>query len=236
MTRRRRARLQCSLSSGNIKMLKAWATNKDSSILISEAHGIKTSSRDFAADLLDALLEASIPAIWSLSSSIDEGDVMLENLLAALIMQAIRVNPGVLSDCVNPVSVIHFKATRTIDEWFRILQRCLRGLKRLFIILDLILINKVLKRDRSLELEEFIGKLEDLCYSHNGILKIVALTWRTDATLYRLSQDSPVGTVIATDPGPRKVRLMKNPKYRTALASRRQCVSDVLKGIMGFSM
>jgi len=218
-----------------MNMLKDWATSNDSSILISEARGIKTSSRDFAADLLDALLEANIPAIWSLPISVDEENMTLENLLVVLIIQAITLNPGVLSDNVNPVSVMHFKATRTIDDWFRIFQRCLRGIKRLFIILDLILINKVLKKDRSLELDEFIGKLDDLCRSHDGILKIVALTWRTDTILCGLSQDSPGSTVIATDPGARKVRLMRNPKYRTAFASRRQGVSDVLKNIMGIS-
>jgi hypothetical protein len=219
-----------------MKVLKAWATSKNSSILIGEACGIKTSSRDFAADLLHALIDANIPAIWSLPSSIDEENMTLENLLVALIMQAISANSGVLSDCVNPVSVVHFKATRTIDDWFRIFQRCLRGLKRLFIIFDLILISKVLKKDRSLEPEEFIGKLEGLCHSHDGILKIVALTWRTDTTLYRLSQDSPVGTVIATDPGARKVRLMRNPKYRNAFTSRRQGVSDVLKDVTDISL
>ena len=235
MTRRRRVRLQCSLSSGDMKILKAWTTSKDSSILISEARGIKTSSRDFAADLIDALLEVNIPAIWSLPSSIDEEGMTLENLLMALIMQTVSLNPCVLSDGVNPVSVMHFKATRTIDDWFRIFQRCLRGLKRLFIILDLILISKVLKKVHSLELEEFIDMLDGLCHSHDGILKIVALTWRTDTTLYRLSQASPGSTVIGTDPGARKVRLMRNPKYRTAFVSRRQGVSDVLKDIVGIS-
>jgi hypothetical protein len=212
-----------------MNMLKAWATSEDSSILIGEACGIKTSSRDFAADLLDALLQAEIPAIWTLPSCIDEEGMTLENILVALVMQTISLNPGVLSNSANPVSVMHFKAIRTIDEWFRIFQRCLRGLKRLFIILDLILISKVLKSDRSLEMEEFIGKLDDLSHSHDGILKIVALTWRLDTTLSRMSQDSSGSTVIATDPGARKVRLMRNPKFRSALASRRQGVSDVFK-------
>jgi hypothetical protein len=202
--------------------MHAWATSEDSSILIGESRGIKTSSRTFAVDLLDAILEADIPAVWLLPSSFDEEDLTLKNVLLVLIMQIIAFNLSLLSNNMNPLSARHFTTTATIDDLFRILHRCLSGLKRLFIIIDLILISKVLQRDSSLEVEEFVGKICNMSYNHNCILKIIILTWRSDATLSNLSRDMSGVTVIATDPGARKVQLMRRPKYRAAFALRNQ--------------
>lgn len=203
-------------------MMHDWATSEESSILIGEARGIKTSARTFAVDLLDAILEADIPAAWLLPGSFDDEDLTLENVLLILIMQVIASNPSVLSNNMNPLSARHFTATATIDDLFRIFQQCLRGMKRLFIIIDLILISKVLQRDSSLEMEEFVGKIYNTSYNHNCILKIIALTWRSDAILSSLPRDISEATVIATDPGARKVQLMRRPKYRAAFALRNQ--------------
>jgi len=222
MTRRRKARLQFSLPSRSVGMVNDWGTSEDSSILIGEARGIKTSSRNFAVDVLDAILKADIPAAWVLPSSFDEEDVTLKNVMLELIMQIIALNPSVLSNGINPVSARHFKATSTIDDLFTILQRCLRGMGRLFIIIDLILVGKVLQKDSSLEIEEFVGKMYDMTSGSKTILKIIALTWRSDASLSGLSQEISGVTVIATDPGARKVQLMRRPKYKAAFASRNQ--------------
>ncbi|KAF2093915.1 hypothetical protein NA57DRAFT_61131 [Rhizodiscina lignyota] len=229
MTRRRRVRLKTSLSARDIQWLKTWITNKESSILIGEARGIKTSSRDFAGDLLEALISAEIPVIWFLPSSLDEDDVTAEKVFISLIMQTINLNPGILSEQVNPVSATHFKTVRTTDEWFTMFQRCLREIQQLYIVLDLILISKLLKKDSSMELDELLEKLEELSERHTGIIKVVLLSWRSDATLSGLSERSVDTHILATDPGPRKIRLMRNPKFRAAFSARGRSVSDALK-------
>lgn len=230
MKRRRRVRFNSSISVGDVARLKSWFASKEFSVVIGEACGLKTSSRDFAVDLVDTLLEAKIPVIWILPSSLDEGEMTVEHLLVTLIMQALKMNSGVLSEHVNPVSATHFKETRSVKDWFRILQRCLNHFKECVIVLDLILISKVLQKDSPIGLGNFMEMLEDFSRNLRTTVKIVTLTWRSDATLYGLSECLSESLTVTTDPGPRKIRLMRKPKYRAAFSARGNRLSTVFKG------
>ena len=230
MTSRRRKRMPCSLSYRDMITLKMWFDSKDSTILIGEAHGIKTSSRDFAVDLLDLVLPTSLPAIWALPMSISSEDVPdFENVLASLVIQALELNPTVLSTGVNPISTRHFRSPLPVDSWLQLLQKSLRGMKYLLIVLDFTMLQACLRKNNILEPAEFLEALLNLKGAQGPKLKIVALTWKLDLVITDRAGGSLAPQLVATDPGPRKVRLMRNPKFRAAFSARRQKLAVALR-------
>lgn len=223
MTQRRRLRIPSSLSLGDIKELKACLASPNSSILIAEAHGIKTSSKDFAVDLLDVAIKSEIPAIWALpEDNATERLTTIEEILASLVLQTIEQNRRVLSEGTTPLSVKHFKTIGSLDGWLQLLRKSIEGLKYLLVVVDLMMIQNCLKRNYTLETEDFLEKILEIAKSMQVSLKIVGLKWKLDDILPRDQEDSTNTHWIFTDLGPRKVRLMRNPKYRAIQRARRQ--------------
>jgi hypothetical protein len=230
MTRRRRLRLPSTLSSKDMQTLRAWLMSDSSSLLIAEAHGAKTSSRDFAVHLLDEVLKVQVPAIWALSNSSDTENVpSIEEFLASLVMQVIKLNLSVLSESSNPISVGHIKAAENVDQWLRLLQKSICGLRSLLVVLDFITIRGCLNTEEGLDAEEFLERFLDIADSTKASVKIIALTWRMDHILQENSHNLVDAQRIFTDPGARKMRLMRNPKYRAAYIARRQKVALALR-------
>lgn len=230
MTHRRRVRMPCSLSARDTNLLKLWLNSKESSILVGEAHGIRTSSRDFAVNLLDLVIQTSRPAIWALPMSITIGEVPnITDILASLVIQAMELNPSVLSSGINPISTRHFKSSRSEDEWLQLLKKSIQGLKCLLIVLDFTMLQTCLKKSTTLEPEEFLESLLNMSRPQGPTLKIVALTWKLEPVIARRSDDPLATQFVATDPGPRKVRLMRNPKFRAAFSVRRQKLAMALR-------
>jgi hypothetical protein len=223
MSRRRYARVPCSLSSNDMHILRTWFMNKESAVLIGEAHGIRTSSRDFAVNLLDLVRQTQISAIWALPAPrIIDNIPDIEDILACLVIQVLELNPSVLSTGVNPISTRHFKAPGTLEKWLQILQRSMQGMKSLLIVLDFTMLQACLRKSNVLEPEEFLEMLVSMTGIQGGTLKVVALTWKLEPIMVRHREDSLEPQVVSTDPGPRKVRLMRNPKFRAAFSARRQ--------------
>lgn len=230
MTRRRRSRVPITLSTGDMRDLKSWLSTSTSGVLIGEAHGIKTSSRDFAVDLIDLVLKAKVSAIWALPNGGAEVIVpSIESILASLVVQAIELNPSVLSAQMDPITMKHFKATYDADEWLRLLRKAIQGLQYLLIVVDLSMIRACLKGESAWEPEEFLEKLVEMSRSTKTVVKIVALTWRLDQLIQKDADDKAEMQWIATDPGPRTVRLMRTPKFRMALTARRRKMAQELR-------
>ena len=230
MTRRRRIRLPCSLSLGDLDLLRSWVNRKASGILIAEAHGIKTSSIDFAVDFLDSVDKAGVSSIWALPQPAEEERaVTLEDLLISLILQAISLNPNALSEGVIPIAAFHFRKRESVEELLQLLRRSLKGLNFVIIVIDLTFLNKILERSKLLELDGFLEMLRGMMESHDGILKFVALTWKSEALIPDMRREIIAADVIATDPGLRKVRLMRNPRFRTVYNGQRGRLSSVFE-------
>jgi hypothetical protein len=188
----------------------------------------KSSSRDVTIELLEAVLNTGTPALWILPHQLDGNKLTVEQILLSLIVQAMCLNPSVLSDGDSPMLVNHFRTVESIDILFRRLQRCLKGVGQVFIVLDLIYINKLLNIDSSIDIHDFTEEIENLCQNHHGILKIVALTWNMEAIF---SNEPFEHASIATDPRRKKVRLMRNPKYRAMSARKAQNISSHIESL-----
>ncbi|CAI6238245.1 unnamed protein product [Periconia digitata] len=230
MTSRRRKRLSCSLSYTDVIKLKTWFENRNSAILIGEAHGVKTSSRDFAVDLLNLVRPSSLPVVWVLPERLEsESVVELEDVMAGLVLQILELNPTLLSTGVNPISTRHFRTSLSVEQWLQLLRKSMQGMKQLLIVLDFTILQATLERSNMYEPEEFLEAFLGLKSIHGPIIKIVALTWKLDHVISGGIDDRFVTELIATDPGPRKVRLMRNPKFRAVFSSRRQKLAVALK-------
>jgi len=230
MTHRRQKRIPWSLSHRSMNTLRTWFESKDCSILIGESHGVKTSSRDFAVNLLDLVLQRSFPVIWALPISISEDDIPdIEGVLASLVIQAMELNPSVLSMGANPISTRHFKSTLSVEQWFQLLQKSIQGMNSLLIVLDFTMLQASLRKSNLLTPEEFLEALLNMKGRLGPNLKIVALTWKLEPVIANRSEDSLATQFIATDPGPSKVRLMRNPRYRAAFSARRQKLAVALR-------
>lgn len=230
MTSRRRKRMSCSFSYADMIKLKMWFESKDSSILIGEAHGVKTSSRDFAVDLLNLVIPSALPAVWVLPErSPTETVVELEDVMADLVLQTLELNPTLLSAGVNPISTRHFRTPLLVEQWFQLLRKSMQGMKQLLIVLDFTMLQACLEISNLYEPDEFLEALLDFSGLHGPIIKIVVLTWKLNHVIIGGMDDRFSTELIATDPGPRKVRLMRNPKFRAIFSSRRQRLAVALK-------
>ncbi|KAL8289573.1 hypothetical protein RB597_001272 [Gaeumannomyces tritici] len=70
---RRRQRMPTQLPSMALATLKSWIADPTSSLLLANGNGVRTSSLDFAADFLDAVLECGYPVLWALPSIAPQG-------------------------------------------------------------------------------------------------------------------------------------------------------------------
>lgn len=223
MASRRRRRISCSLSNKDLSTLKIWFESKGSSILVGQAHGVKSSSRDFAIDLLNLVMPTSLPVVWLLPGSMDIATVpTLEDILASLVIQTLEANPAVLSSGINPIFTRYFRSPIQTDKWLQILKRSMMGMRHLLIIVDLTMLSTSLKQSNTFEAGEFLEALQQLGGTQGPAIKVVALTWKLDTVLSSDMDDNLAIKTITTDPGPRKVRLMRNPKFRAAFGARRQ--------------
>ncbi|KAF2188503.1 hypothetical protein K469DRAFT_703077 [Zopfia rhizophila CBS 207.26] len=229
MRRRRRVRTPGSLSVSEMQRIRDWLTAESSSLLIAQAQGIKTSARDFAVDLLDVIIELQIPAIWALPWSTEEDEVIsLQDILKSLVVQAINLNPDLCGNGINPISVNNFKRTKTEKEWFAILDKCLKSFARIYVFIDLELIEQA-SQDSNMESSEFIEGLQQFTQRcSTGIVKIVVLSWKY-ASIAEGDDEDLDAVFVKTDRGRQRLHLMRDPRYRAAFALRQKNVPNKIK-------
>jgi hypothetical protein len=139
-----RRRSHILLDSSQITKLQHWHQTADAfPLLIARCIGLRTVTRDFSVELLDIIRGSDVPVIWALSQpNWDEEEALsLESILLSLSMQALALNPQVLSVGINPISSYHFENISNEDHGFKLLGRCLSGVKRMYVILDLNLVH-----------------------------------------------------------------------------------------------
>lgn len=204
---RRRSRIL--LDTAQISKLKHWHQSTDAfPLLIARCIGLRTLTRDFSVDLLDILRGGNVPAIWTLSQpNWAEGEALsLERLLLSLSMQALNLNPQVLSMGINPISSYHFENISDEDQGFKLLGRCLSGIKLMYIVLDLNLVNAAVDHncDRT---STFVQKFLHLLLARpEKRIKLVIVAQKSDGfpaiIEHDLLEDSQI-LVSGVNPGPR---------------------------------
>jgi hypothetical protein len=242
MRNRRRLKLPSQTPESELVKLKAWISNPSSSMLLAQGRGVRTSSLDFAADFLDTVLESDIPVIWALPSTIgNEGPTLsVIEILQSLIMRALKLDSAVVSEGVNPISPRHFKSTKTIEQWFELFQRCLASFSRLFLVIDMSLVERAVNQEDAesefFKVSDFVEKTQQLVdQRRKGGLKVIFISWRFNA-IPSLEAGSVFDEMqIFTDRGLKAERLMRKPKYRAAFRRRNERWPEKLRSALRVS-
>ncbi|KAI2619517.1 hypothetical protein GGS26DRAFT_572530 [Hypomontagnella submonticulosa] len=228
MRDRRRQRNPTLLPAQALSILKYWVAEPSSSLLLAQGQGIKTSSLDFATNFLDIILERGYPVMWALPSPTEENKSVPSaiTIFQSLVSQALSLDPGVVSEGSNPVTVKHFKSATSIQQWLTLFERCISSFPRLFLVIDIGLVELAIEhREEDQELftlRDFVEQLSGLVSKLSSGLKIVIISWRFDIATTLEAKEVFDETQIFTDMGKKTERLMRRPKFRSIFRRRNQ--------------
>jgi hypothetical protein len=155
-----RRRTHWLIDPAQVSKLREWHEDPDAyPILVAHCRGLHNVARDFSVELLDMIRESGVPTVWGLSNNASDEGISLMGLLLSLAMQALVLNPKVLSD--GTISNYHFQQVSTEDQGFTLLGGCLSGLSKSYIIIDMAVANAAVKYDERLA-SSFIQKFINL--------------------------------------------------------------------------
>lgn len=146
MRSRRRQRTRLRLPA--ISTLHQWASESKTSLLLMRSSS-KQASKDFMVDMINLIRETELPILWAMRF-VDywKVEILWVDILRALVLQAIQINPQALMNGVYPLKIRHLREASDELDWLLILQRALQGVERIFIILDADLIGHATAGDK----------------------------------------------------------------------------------------
>ncbi|KAF0323059.1 hypothetical protein GQ607_009823 [Colletotrichum asianum] len=226
MRNRRRQKYFTQVPSQELSKLKIWVSDSSSSLLLAQSRGVTTSALDFAADFIDIVIDYDYPVIWALPSiiidSINEtAPVSMSGVLKSLINQTLTVNPDLVVEGINPLTAHHFKSDVSIKKWFDIFDRFIAGTSRLFVVIDMSLIEMASQHEeaetQSFGTDEFIEQMVAVVSRKvTGGLKVVVASGRFQPFTNLDSEEVFKGNHVHTDRGRRVEMMMKQPRFRAA--------------------
>lgn len=234
---RRRKRFPSQLPSAELTRLKAWITDPSSSLLLAEGRGIKTSSLDFAADFLDAVLERGYPVLWSLPPT-SGGVPSVKGILRSLILQSLSRNPSIISDRLNPVTTQHIKSATTVDLLFKLLENCLSCFPALLLLIDIGSVDRAIGHAvdewELFHVGDFVERISELVDRGNqGGLKVIIVSWRFGSTTSLKASEIFGKKQIFTDRGRSMERLMRQPKFKAVFRQRNKRTVEGIRSTVG---
>ncbi|KAK7936658.1 uncharacterized protein PG986_015096 [Apiospora aurea] len=261
MRTRRTQKLATQLPAASIPTLRAWVDEPASSLLLAESRGIRTSPLDFAVEFLNAVLEREYPLIWALpflAESFQPNDeiaagppsspqpLSVAGILRSLVLQTLRLSAAAMTESRNPVTIRHLRSIVTVEQWFKVLERCVSTLPALFIVIDIGILETAVGRgfddeddargDRECyRVSDLIDRMSEMvgCRHRQGRLKVViaAVNFREAASM---DAEEVFGDMcIHTDRGRQIGRLMRQPKYRGVFRQRNRVISEEIRTVVG---
>ena len=146
---RRRSRHRMALPLPEVSRLSQWSALQTHSLLILQGGSLAV-SKAFMIDLIDLVRDTKLPIIWALRyANYWDSSTTCIDVLRMLVLQALQMNPRVLTQGPNPLTFTHMREAASAADWLRILARALHGLPRIFIALDSGLISHVTTNNKS---------------------------------------------------------------------------------------
>ncbi|KAF5684325.1 Nacht domain-containing protein [Fusarium circinatum] len=239
MRNRRKRRAPIQIPTSEVLKLKQWLSDPSSSLLLAQGQGVRTSSSDFAVDFVNAVREKGYPIIWAFPSPIREEEERLstESILRSLILQALALIPNAVSEGASPLRTQHFRNITSPDEWINILNHCLALIPRVFVVIDMALMQPAVYSQgidgRSFHLVDFIQRISEMAHARpGGQLKVLIVSWQFEKTTLLDSNEIFGKEQIATDAGRRVDRLMRRPKYKAVVRRRNEDYTKTFKSTM----
>ncbi|KAH9229096.1 hypothetical protein K456DRAFT_1923796 [Colletotrichum gloeosporioides 23] len=226
MRNRRRQKSFTQLPLTELFKLKLWVSHSSSSLLPAQGRGVPTSAIDFAADFIDIVIDHDYPVVWALPSVVPASNserivpVSMSGVLRSLISQVLTVNPHVVVEGINPLTAHHFKSDMTVKQWFGIFERCIASSSRLFVVIDMGLIEMASQHEEAEEqsfgTDEFIEQMAAVSRNLTGGLKVVVASWRLSSFTDLDPEKVFLDNYVYTDRGRRVEMMMKQPRFRAA--------------------
>ncbi|KAL3291767.1 Nacht domain protein, partial [Colletotrichum asianum] len=139
---RRRASQQSHVVSNHF-LLQKWGEGTSSSqILVQGSFNSRLLTRDFAVDIIDLVSKAGVPVVWALNPGHVEHDSTPMDVLKYITCQVLQLNQTMLDERSASLNACRFQSTVSESGWFSILGAALEGLKQIYIIVDLELLEK----------------------------------------------------------------------------------------------
>ncbi|KIW46704.1 uncharacterized protein PV06_02352 [Exophiala oligosperma] len=137
--------------------LQTWAQGNQSSLLVVSGQN-PVMEKDFVADMARLIRDQSFPVMWALRFANHwDLDLTTTDVLRVLVLQALQMNPSSLTGHgypgagagpLHPVTLSHLREAASPEDWLRILERTLKDVLRVFIVLDGDLLSQVTSYDR----------------------------------------------------------------------------------------
>jgi hypothetical protein len=242
MRDKRRLRTPSQISAREIRKLKDWVEDGNSSLLMAQGRGLKNSSLDFAVDFLGAIADSKAPIIWTLPVAFD-GSPQLTNILRSLMLQSLSLSSNASHLEPNMITVQELRSATSVSHWLKLLERSFRRFKRLYVVIDMSLIERSAMTSQfedcqSFDAEGFIEQLQTMVKARkDGCLKIILAMWPSNTfgqLLHRSSENSAVSTIL-TDRGLMLERKSWAPKLRGRTRMQMRVSSKYLRDAIGMS-
>ena len=137
--------------------LQSWGNNHQSSqLIIASSFESRRVVRDFATNVIELIHAAKFPVVWALDTrGTIERAISTSDLLKYLISQILRQNQSLLNERSAALSAVRFQSARTVGDWLSLFGSILDGLPRLYLVLDVELLQQCLTSEATTWPERF---------------------------------------------------------------------------------
>ncbi|CAM1509515.1 Fc.00g032540.m01.CDS01 [Cosmosporella sp. VM-42] len=124
--------------------LQQWGETQESSqILIQGSFRDRHITRDVAIDMIDLISNAGVPVVWALDPTIELTSLFTSvDVLKYIASQILKSNHAMLNERSAALSAARFQSVTTESGWFELLGSVMEGLRQLYVIIDVELLNK----------------------------------------------------------------------------------------------
>ncbi len=135
-TLRNRRQKRFRLPAPSIDQLQQWSRAEGCTFVFTRCTDGQA-SKDFLVNLIDAIQEANLPAIWALRfENFWDTQLTYRDLLKMLVAHSLQAKPDALTTGAFPVTVGAFREAVDEKDWLSILSRVLDGTPVMYIVLD----------------------------------------------------------------------------------------------------
>ncbi|KAF2112710.1 hypothetical protein BDV96DRAFT_156385 [Lophiotrema nucula] len=123
--------------------LQMWASEtKSAEVAICGGFASRRVIRDFAADIIDLILEARLPTLWALDLPDMEIRYSPEDIVRYLVSQVLRKNHTLLNEKSGALSAARYQSASSVEDWFALLGSVLEGMPQVYFIVDMEFLQK----------------------------------------------------------------------------------------------
>ncbi|KAI0449573.1 hypothetical protein F5B21DRAFT_493956 [Xylaria acuta] len=129
-----------------ISDIQEWGEKRTSTqIFVQGSFKTRHTIRDFAANTIDLIKEASIPVVWALDPRVElpaENRFNTTDVLKYLACQVLQSNHSMLTERQASLNAARFQSAATESEWLELLTSVLQGMSQIYILVDMDLVER----------------------------------------------------------------------------------------------